>query len=253
MLNLQAFQTKKLLGKNETDTLAQKILAAPENVFCHRFKGMKTLGAASYLDIKNKQSAKYWQSSGHDLDYYLSLANRYNPILLNLFESLYSKLCKFFADEFNVICELHPATALPGFHIYENSEQFGEQKAHIPHFDGQYNDLVPIFYEEDEYPAEHIGNTLSFTMPISLPSMESGLKTWNLHLDQTKVADKQMLKEKILNLKPEFVQYQEGVIVYHSGLLLHQIKSWHATTNDKRRITLQGHGILKNDRLFLYW
>jgi len=247
------FKSKKLFDENEVDELLKIILETPDNLFCQRFDGMKTLGAASYLDIKNQNSAKYWHSSGSDLKTYLSMANDYNPILRNLFSNVYQKLCNFFSSEFGVFCELHPNTAVPGFHIYENFCQFGAQQNHIPHFDGQYQDLMPIFHQIGSQIHDFNGKTLSFTIPISLPNTESGLKIWDLHLNQTRTEDKESLKEKFLQLKSQFIRYEEGVIVYHSGHMLHQIKSWLAEPEDKKRITLQGHGLFENDCLFLYW
>lgn len=252
MLTINNFRRKELLQKKETCTITQSLLSLPEKIFIPRLEGMKTLGAASYLDIKNKNSAKYWASNGNDINYYLELAKKFNPILKNSYFKLYEKLCNFFSNEFNVECKLHEKAALPGFHIYDNRENFSSQNAHIPHFDGQYEELGELF-NTNRKSTDYNQRTLSFTLPISLPNTKCGMRTWDFHYNETQNKNKEEIKNKLKRIKPQLIDYKTGTMVYHSGKSLHQIKSWSAMKNEKPRITLQGHGILIDNELYLYW
>ena len=199
MLDIDTFRVKKLLDNQEADEACNVLFSLPDDAFCPRFYGMKTLGAASYLDIKNERSSKYWKSSGLDVQHYLGLASQYNPVLLTFFKNIYSKLCTFFEKEFNVKCILHDQAALPGFHIYENLSTFQIQKNHIPHFDGQYEELSSLFgfnKSQEQFPQDFFGKTLSYTMPISLPKDLCGLRVWDFHFVETIDKNKENVKNK---------------------------------------------------------
>lgn len=258
MLNINGFITKKLLEIHESEKFSEMMTSMPDSFFCGRIDGMKTLGAASYIDIKNEHSSKYWVGSGKDIEYYLDKAKVYNPILLTFFQDLYCKLCKFFEKEFKVKCILHDIAAIPGFHIYDNLYKFSNQQNHIPHFDGQYEGLASLFglqINERDLIENFLHKTLSFTIPISLPNNTCGLRVWDYHYLDTLEDDKEKAKQKLRTANQRIINYKIGHIVYHSGNYLHQIKSWSCTENEigRRRITLQGHGLLNNDFLYLYW
>jgi hypothetical protein len=112
--------------------------------------------------------------------------------------------------------------ALPGFHIYLPHPTFGAQIASV-HRDFQYRDAFPNCHADD---------TLSFTLPLSVPA-GSGLNVWDT---DGKVA---------------FHGYTKGHLVLHDGLTLHQ-----AVLNcvgNTERITLQGHAVRRSGKLMLYW
>lgn len=255
MLSTNEFQVKKIVDVSTAAEVASVLASLSERLFCSRFYGMKTLGAASYLDIKNARTSRYYCSTGKDVAYYLDMAARYNPILLAHFKSIYSKLCRFFEKEFNVRCRLHSKAALPGFHVYENIEEFKTQERHVPHFDGQYEALLPLFGIERNKSNNILEKTLSYTLPISLPSDSCGLRVWDFDYRDTLREDKEAVKNKLLSIRPKVIEYSIGDLVYHSGNKLHQIKSWSCEEGkeESKRITLQGHGLLKNDCLYLYW
>tara|TARA_B100001939_G_scaffold51740_1_gene40995 strand:+ start:1634 stop:2410 length:777 start_codon:yes stop_codon:yes gene_type:complete len=258
MLDIKGFKVTQLIKEDTAKKIADDLASIPEELFCSRFHGMKTLGAASYLDIKNERSTKYYSSSGKDIEYYLEMAAKTNPILLKLFEHIYTRLCKFFEEELHIKCRLHSKAALPGFHIYDNINIFKEQSNHIPHFDGQYEDLLSLFGSEkqlNEVCRSHLNKTLSYTLPISLPSNTGGLRVWDFNYLDTLNKDKVEVKKKLMGTSPRTIKYKIGELVYHSGNNLHQIKSWTYEEGEAstKRITLQGHGFVNNDQLYLYW
>jgi hypothetical protein len=52
---------------------------------------------------------------------------------------------------------------------------------------------------------------------------------------------------------PEVVPYHLGSALVHSGHVLHQIGATPSVQPDDLRITLQGHGLVVDDELVLYW
>ena len=258
MLDIKGFKVAKLIKEATAKKIADDLASIPEEFFFNRFHGMKTLGAASYLDIKNERSTKYYSSTGKDIEHYLEMAEKTNPVLLKLFQDIYTRLCKFFEEELHIQCSLHSKAALPGFHIYDNINEFKKQSSHIPHFDGQYEDLMPLLgpnRQLNEVNRSQLSKTLSYTLPISLPSETCGLRVWNFNYLDTLNRDKQEVKRKLMEEIPRTICYKVGEIVYHSGNNLHQIKSWTYEEGEAstKRITLQGHGFVNNDQLYLYW
>ena len=88
MLDIKGFKVTQLIKEDTAKKIADDLASIPEELFCSRFHGMKTLGAASYLDIKNERSTKYYSSSGKDIEYYLekqvnSLQSTINCQMLN--------------------------------------------------------------------------------------------------------------------------------------------------------------------------
>ena len=114
MLDINGFKATQLIKENTAKKVADDLASIPEELFCSRFHGMKTLGAASYLDIKNERASKYYSSTGKDIEHYLDMAAKINPILLKLFQDIYTRLCKFFEEELHIECRLHSKAALPG-------------------------------------------------------------------------------------------------------------------------------------------
>jgi len=258
MLNIKGFKVTKLIKETTAKKIADDLASIPEELFYSRFHGMKTLAAASYLDIKNERSTKYYSSTGKDIKHYLEMAAKTNPILLKLFQDIYARLCKFFEEELHIECSLHSKAALPGFHIYDNIKEFKKQSSHIPHFDGQYEDLLPLFGPEkqlNETNQIHLHKTLSYTLPISLPSKKGGLRVWDFNYLDSLNKDKAEVKKKLMGTRPRTIKYKIGELVYHSGNNLHQIKAWthEECESSTKRITLQGHGFVNNDHLYLYW
>lgn len=243
--------TVRLITSSQCQTITSSVTSL-NHLFIDRNIGFSTLGVSSYLDINHPVSSRYWGSSPGSIESYLASAKTLNPTLDNFFISLYNLVCRFFSSRFQVECILHPTCARPGFHHYNNHPSNSRQISHIPHFDGQYEQLLPMF-SGSLTPYECIHNTLSFTLPICLPACGSGLKYWEFHYEDTLNISRDTCIGRLSSIKPRELIYEVGDLVYHSGHLLHQIKAWPARSSDSPRITLQGHGLLFNNILYLYW
>jgi len=246
------FEVSALLSQSECEQIYSSMNSFDVHSFADRMPGLSTLGYSSYLDIEHPISSKYYGSTGGTLSSYLAKASKLNPLLKEAFKDLYGTICDFFSRRFNAECRLHELAAPPGFHIYKNHPSFASQSSHVPHFDGQYEMLLPIF-SENLNREDCLKRTLSFTLPITLPSCYSGIRYWEFDYKEITSSKRESIITKLSTLKPSNLLYEPGVIVYHSGHLLHQIKAWSAQPIDTPRITLQGHGLLINDLLYLYW
>jgi hypothetical protein len=248
----ELFKESSLLSPHDCDNIYEVISSLPDSCFINRMRGMKTLGLSSYLDVGHRETSKLLPHSCGELSSYISGSNASNILLKSLFDDLYKRLCIFFSDIFNISCQLHDIAAAPGFHIYYNFPEFISQSTHVPHFDLQYQDMIGLLAPGLDR-ADVMGRTISFTLPISLPNYESGLRIWDFHYREVLSNGKESLVDRLSNLSPSIIKYEAGRIVYHSGHVLHQIKAWRASQEDKPRITLQGHGLLIQDCLYLYW
>ena len=213
--------------------------------FKKRRDGMYTLGSASYLDA-SKYSRDILSLSKEDI---VKKLTKYNPILKETFSELLESIRCFFEREFGLECSYSSSLAYPGFHIFESSNENSNQYNHEPHFDGQYETLMKIMDIKDISPEK----LLSFTLPIALPPEGGGLRMWNWNYnDNNGKTSKEIIngikKSKIVNIK-----YNEGEIIWHNGLNLHQIKAWPISKQSTPRITMQGHGCLINNKMYLYW
>ena len=65
--------------------------------------------------------------------------------------------------------------------------------------------------------------------------------------------DHKALDEYVASKEKHYFPYSLGKIVVHKGLMLHQIAPAKDMTIDDERITLQGHGVIADDELRLYW
>lgn len=194
-----------------------------------------TLGAASYLDSKLNEPSSYFEAS-----------SRYNPILKSYFPSLYETLIEKLTEIFQFPVVYEPSLALPGFHIFL-ANKFFEKPIASTHFDLQFKSLKWEYKTIDyEYP-------ISFTCAISLPQSPAGLNYWDISdkdvvgMNSNEIEKLKMSKEK------RFYPYSIGKLVLHRGLILHQIAPCQEVKPTDERITLQGHGLLCDGKMRLYW
>jgi hypothetical protein len=179
-----------------------------------------TLGLAAYLDDQ--------YGSSYQRAYTSPELVKYNQLLLRYFLSVYQKVITHLAELFDAPAFLNEQNlALPGFHIYEAHTAFAKPVAKV-HRDLQF---CHLFAERESLAPSRV---FSFTLPIALPEV-SGLNFYNNdgELDG-------------------FEPYHTGEMVVHSGLKPHQ-----AVLNSvawcEPRITLQGHGLRRDDSWIVYW
>ncbi|MBU9425296.1 hypothetical protein [Burkholderia gladioli] len=176
-----------------------------------------TLGLAAYLDSPGSGTGLYRDA----------LARRAsNALLARQFQPLLDSVAAALAESLAAPTMLAEDAALPGFHIYLPNPVFGEPVAKV-HRDLQFQDVYPA-----SRPAA--GDLVSFTLSLSTPP-GSGLNQWADEAGQ-----------------PEFFPYRDGMLIVHDGLVTHQAVL--ACNGTVERITLQGHGIRRDDgRFVLYW
>lgn len=207
--------------------------------------GFYTLGNASYLDISGPdQPTSYYAQS--------AITNR---VLLENFPELYTELLSLIETEFGYPAVYHPGFALPGFHIYEADYFFTESFAPY-HFDLHHYllDWQGLGYDKE--------NTLSFTLAIDLPKSGAELHFWpefkfiepNLDNPDYKKLRQRMFDVDLSKESKELYQHKIGYVLFHTGMLYHQMAAMPEMDNGEARITLQGHGVLGSDNKWhLFW
>lgn len=192
-----------------------------------------TLGAASYLDAK-------------DMVQYTSAIEKYNPLLQHYFSWLYAMLSKQLSAILDIPVDYAEGLSLPGFHIFLANQAFKSPVASI-HFDLQYLSVkLPYANIDFDHP-------ISFTCAISLPKSGAGLNYWAITYAEAKGLSKDELDQLKDSKEALYIEYEIGKLVLHKGLILHQIAPSKEVKMGDERITLQGHGLICDGILRLYW
>ena len=148
----------------------------------------------------------------------------------------------------------------PGFHIFatktgsvlepEYLKLFEEPLGSV-HVDVQYEEHYDYWHSFKEV---DLKNTLSFTIPVKLPTHGGGLYTWedevnpysfNYTTNENKLDE--LESPSVSNL------YNTGEMIYFIGHLLHQMMPGVNVQPTDRRITVQGHGVKCDGVWRLYW
>jgi hypothetical protein len=194
-----------------------------------------TFGAAGYAD------------GARDPSRYLEQAAIYNPLLRERFGWLLDRTRETISRRLGLEADWFPRGALPGFHIYLAHNIFALPVGSI-HYDLQHEAL-----DLSDVAGVDLDESLSFTLPISLPSAGGGLNTWERKYDPAANNSSHAMLDAVAGIAPTRHPYQLGEIVMHSGYMLHQPAPAPFASPNERRITLQGHGIRAGERLYLYW
>lgn len=195
--------------------------------------GFFSLGAASYLDAPESRDA------------YLAAAAQTNPILSEVFDDLYGALRRFLEYVLNEPVAYDEQLALPGFHIFyfDGSEVDDDLVAGRAHFDLQFGFVFPELRPEA---------TLSFTLPLGLPSGGAGLAVWPIRYEEA-LRCGLSVRDLAVQSRCERMPYATGRMMLHDGFLLHAIGASSDSAPDGQRITLQGHGVRRQGRWTIYW
>lgn len=195
-----------------------------------------TLGVASYMD-----------SSREDDSHYREAAKVSNPILKAAFPDLYARLAKLLEKETGYPVQYEESLAYPGFHIFLSSKSFEKPLASV-HFDLQFESIKWPYKEID------FAHPLSITLPIVLPHLGGGLNYWEAYRDEMKDYTKEQMTKYIETHPPKYMEYEVGkIVIQNDRLCLHQIAPGKNLTPGDERITLQGHGLVCDGILKLYW
>jgi len=206
-----------------------------------------TLGAVSYLD--------HVKSS----DQYDKHRDYLNPVLLKKFNWIYESSAKDCKENLANLSSLMGFLLILVFIFFCKSGttiepeyiKMFEQPLGSVHVDVQWEEHHDYWNTFDKVNLE---DTLSFTVPIKLPSGGGGLYTWadevnpysfNYTTNENKLAE--LESPAIPNL------YTEGEMIYFIGHLLHQMMPGVNVQPTDRRITVQGHGQKCDGVWRLYW
>jgi hypothetical protein len=180
-----------------------------------------TLGMAAYLDAVPSAA-----SPGRQAPYYADVLRRHhNRMLRAHFGPLLELVCDALGRwaERSAHCS-DETSSLPGFHIHLAHPVFTQPVA-SRHRDLQFQRVFPGR-------AIAPSRVLTFTLALSLPE-GAGLNMWSG--DQV-----------------HFHPYRLGHMAVHSGLLPHQAVLFPGAS-EQPRIMLQGHALIDDGTLLLYW
>jgi hypothetical protein len=199
-------------------------------LWCVRPGRFATFGAASYIDAPHNHGA------------YVNVSRRYNAILLEKFSDFYEAVREGLQRVLGAQVVLAEDMPLPGFHLYQYRTP-GLRAAGNAHFDLQWMHALA-----GELPEA----TLSFTVPVDLSEGGGSLWFWPLrYQDVYKLATTTI--EYALNTTPRIWNYELGGLYLHDGFHLHALGRPDVLVPGGRRITLQGHGVLRRGAWTLYW
>ena len=203
-----------------------------------------TLGVATYIDGIT------------DIQYYYDYIKSQNPVFKDYFSWLYDLVIYNLWGEIGE-CQVADFLAYPGFHIFGTkpneppkmaTKTYMEQPSATIHVDLQHEQHDFLWNHFKDVDLE---NTLSFTLPIQVPTNGGGLNTWEEEsMKQYEIDNKYTKHMKELDYskwgdydEPTVVPYNAGEMFWFIGKLVHQIApAYNADFND-RRISLQGHGV----------
>lgn len=207
-------------------------------VFSEDFHFFFSLGVASSTDALDS------------LDEYLSLAAKSNVFLMEDFSWIYPRIESTLSSQIGE-CKIEKGLAHPGFHIFHYPETLPEKVfkslasneqdslSSVIHYDRQHMLLLEWW---KKYRTYEIENTMSFTIPVLIPGMGTGLnifkEDFDICLENIKLLDVKERHDKYV------VSYNTGTCIYHTGKILHQAGvTIHNMLPGDMRITVQGHGV----------
>lgn len=240
----QITEIPNFLGRAESAALLKNLFdrrqiweARKERRVSYRNGDWYTLGSSLYLDLKSEQQygeyvekSLYWQSMLNDP----TIKPFLDEIRLRLEKNVFGKKTFFLADIDNQgIAKTKMPVGYPGFHIFPGHETasafFGRK-----HQDRQHEALFQIPLIKDNFKKENVSMHFSFTIPLRLPYMGGGMLLGS-------------------NLE-EFYPYKENSLYMHSGHFDHAIAPFMTPVLPSDwRITIQGHGFVYNENIYLYW
>lgn len=216
--------------------------------------GLYTLGAAAYLDSPDLNTARFFGVESSYENYY-NILKVDNRILIDSFSEIYSQLRTIISSYLGITTDnvcYSEDKALPGFVIYTPSQEYEKTSAHVPHYDLPYQNLSWKKESNSYHLCPASGETLSFTLPLQLPSSPSSLSIWKLKRCQAVAMERDELRAALKINNSKQYRYEVGKMLIHSGNELHQVRPWKYIENDSDRVTLQGHGVKVGNSWILY-
>jgi len=178
--------------------------------------GFWTLGAATYQD---------------DPRTYPAIAEQKNIVIRRCFFDIIPRSLRVLGEVMNLkILPVGKGFALPGFHIFDHTSNGVQGR---PHIDEPYKRVEWEFEWTDPF---------SFTLVLELPKGGGGIDYW------PDFTDEQIDLYIAAGTLPihKHLEYAVGRLYVHTGLTPHRIANTCDMGKDEWRITLQGHGVVRN-------
>lgn len=193
-----------------------------------------TLGTATYIHAANLGEKGYRK-----------LAQERNPILKKHFSDVYDHVAQVLEKELGMPVVYDELLGLPGFHIFLYHRMFEQPVASV-HFDLQFQQ-----HHWDHYKEVDFEKPISFTLPFILPSTGGGLNWWDVYLNEN--PNREQMNQYMREKEMHFLEYHVGDLVLHHGTMMHQIAPMPGAKKEDARISLQGHGVVCDGKMRLYW
>jgi hypothetical protein len=176
---------------------------------------------------------------------YRTRADTDNILILQHFDELFFKVLAALQQYFSEPLHFYSDCAVPGFHVID-ARRTGFYAGGGGHYDISYK-LKKWNEEVDD------GSNYSFTVPLELPNAGSGIDIWEF-TEPLKDNDARFKRTELDTSANKFhFSYVLGNMIIFRGDYYHQIAPIKFSSNDTRRITLQGHCIRVGSRLVIYW
>lgn len=193
-----------------------------------------------------------------DINEYKKHAETTNVLLNKNFDWLYKRVQKKLSDKLNCEVDYDIRFSLPGFQLYPyNEELHTKSPARIWHYDD----------EKLGFPVRPVDYDITITLLIENPGVSTYQYFPCTHSLYT--AEKTAFCKEHVHLKSwqkctnpncelldEYIEtlfYDVGTMVITKDRYLHRIGPTEFYDKTKQRITMQGHGYFKNNKLWLHW
>jgi hypothetical protein len=231
-----------VLSKEECKSVSDRLKEIPHDKFKDH-KLLKILGTNLY-ECEN-------------FNQYILESQKTN-IVLERFKDVYDKVAVAISKSLNVTVEYNKSFSLPGFQLYYFDETLHKKSpARIWHYDD----------EKLGFPVRPVDYDITITMLIENPGLSTYQyfpQTHSLYTREKPSVCKEHVHLKswqkctnpnceLTDDKIETICYEEGVMVLTRDRYLHRIGPTEFHDETKQRITLQGHGYFKNNKLYLHW
>ena len=240
-----------IISKEEAEALVSKVLSLESHWVSRNtyyggvevsasFPDFWTLGAAAYLD----------GPSAHTSQKTSVVSENFSGILAKVVEALSTMLdTEVFID---------PKYSSPGFHIFKGREGMpygtafgGALHKDYPHLTSEF----PFSFDRDR--------PVTFTLVLSLPKNGGGMNYWieDAQSEQFIKGMKEvsatypnmpMVAQEWVKVNRNYLEYKIGTLYVHDGQTLHQVANEVPTFASDTRITLQGHGVYREEGLMIY-
>lgn len=235
-------QIKNIFTQDECADIVDRLSNLPADVFKQHMR-LKILGTNLY-DYTNFRD-------------YIKPAETNNKVLEQNFEWLYFKLQARLSEELGMEVRFNTKFSLPGFQMYSYDEKHEVAPAREWHYDD----------EKLGFPIRPVDRDITFTILIENP----GKSTYNYFpcTESLYTREKQYMCKDHVHLKSnqvcinpnceltedkiETVEYEVGTMLLTYDRYLHRIGPTEFQDKNKRRITMQGHGYIKGNVLYLHW